>query len=55
MIWKKECLELRKFAELERDAFQSIIDEMGGEISKKDDQIHELEDHINKFGDLQVL
>jgi division protein CdvB (Snf7/Vps24/ESCRT-III family) len=44
--WRKECEELRKFAELEREAFQSVIDEVTLDLSKKDERVQILGNQV---------
>jgi division protein CdvB (Snf7/Vps24/ESCRT-III family) len=53
--WRKECEELRKFAELEREAFQSVIDEVTLDLSKKDERVQILGNQVLSLECEQVL
>jgi hypothetical protein len=49
-VWKRECDELRKFADLEREAFQSVIDEITNDVTKTNEIVSSLNE---KVGSLQ--
>lgn len=55
LVWKRECEELRKFADLEREAFQSVIDEISQELTSKEEIVNTLNERVGSLESAQVL
>ena len=54
LVWKRECEELRKFADLEREAFQSVIDEISQELTSKEEIVNTLNERVGSLESAQV-
>ena len=49
LIWQRESQDLRNFTEIERETFQSTINEMIEELNQKNQRIQQLNEKIERY------